>query len=67
MDKAVIGKRLSDLRKEKGATTIEVAKACDITPQAVSMYESGARIPRDEIKLRLAKYFKKSVNTIFFN
>lgn len=66
MDSEKIASRLKNLRLSKNATTTEVAKACGITPQAVAMYEAGERIPRDEIKIRLAKYFKKSVGSIFF-
>ena len=29
--------------------------------------ENGSRIPRDEIKIRIAKYYHKSVQAIFFN
>lgn len=45
----------------------EVAKAVGISPSAVSMYEIGARIPRDAIKVRLANYFGLSVQSLFFD
>lgn len=45
----------------------EVAKAVGISLSAVSMYETGARIPRDEIKVRLADYFGTSVQALFFD
>lgn len=64
MDAVVIGKRLAELRGER--TQEEVAKAVGISTSALSMYECGERIPRDIIKTRLAKYFKKSVQSIFF-
>lgn len=66
MDKNKIGERLRELRIEKGETIAEVAKSCDTAPSTIAMYESGERTPRDEIKIRLAKHFKKSINTIFF-
>lgn len=65
MDAVVIGKRLAELRGER--TQEEVAKAVGISTSALSMYECGERVPRDIIKTRLAKYFKKSVQSIFFN
>ena len=65
MDAILIGKRLAELRGEK--TQEEVAKAVGISMSALSMYECGERIPRDIIKIRLAKYFKKSVQSIFFD
>jgi DNA-binding XRE family transcriptional regulator len=64
MDAVKIGKRLADLRGEK--TQEEVANDVGISTSALSMYECGERIPRDSIKVRLAKYYKKSVQAIFF-
>lgn len=59
-----IGQRLRELR---GGTPREnVAKACNISVSALSMYENGSRIPRDEIKIRIANYYKLSVQCIFF-
>lgn len=66
MDKAKIAERLKTLRASKGKTGEEVAKALGITQSAWAMYEAGERIPRDEIKIKIAKYFKKSVTSIFF-
>lgn len=60
----VIGNRLKDLRGAK--TQLEIADAIGVTKMAISQYESGDRIPRDEIKIKLAKYFDKSVEEIFY-
>ncbi len=64
MDKNKIAERLIQLRGKR--TQAEVAEAVGITPSAYSMYETGERVPRDEIKIRLAKYYKRTVNAIFF-
>ncbi len=65
MDNTLIAKRLVELR---GNIPREiVAKECGITTSALSMYENGNRIPRDEIKIKLAAFYKKSVQSIFFN
>lgn len=64
MDNALIGKRLIELRGSR--TQEEVARACDLSLSAVGMYERGERVPRDEIKIRLAKYYNKTVQDIFF-
>ena len=64
MDAIKIGKRLMCLR---GAISqVEVANAVGISRSALSMYEQGNRIPRDEIKVKLACYYGKSVQEIFF-
>ena len=60
----LIAQKLIELRGEKSRET--VAKACGISVSALAMYEQGERIPRDDIKIRLAKYYKRSVNFIFF-
>lgn len=44
-----------------------LAKDLGITKSALSMYERNERRPRDEIKLRFAKYFKLSIEEIFYN
>ena len=59
------GKRLRDLRGEKSLE--EVAKATGLTRSAIFMYETEERIPRDENKVALAKYFGKSVQELFFD
>lgn len=64
MDSKKIAERLTKLRGNR--TQVEVARAIGVSQAAYSMYESGERIPRDEVKLRIAKYYKRSVNTIFF-
>ena len=64
METKEIGKRLQELRGKRNQD--EVAFACGISPAAVGMYERGERIPRDEIKIRLARYFGVSVEELFF-
>lgn len=64
MDKTKIGKRLRSLR---GNTPMaKVADDIGVSISALSMYENGDRIPRDEIKLKLAAYYRRTVDEIFF-
>ena len=65
MDKKAIGKRLIELRGSR--TQNEVAQAIGISVAAVGMYERGERIPRDEIKVKLAVFYGKTVSEIFFD
>lgn len=65
MDKKKIAERLKALRKEK--TMQEVADAIGVTKMAVSLYEAGERIPRDEIKVKLAEYYGTTIGAIFFD
>lgn len=64
MNAQKIGATLVQLRGNR--TQQEVAAANNITVSAVGMYERGERIPRDEIKIRLARYYQRSVEEIFF-
>ena len=63
MDK--VAERLTQLRGDRSRE--EVAKAIGISVSAIYMYENGERIPRDSIKIKLAAYFNKSVQEIFFD
>ncbi|MED1711760.1 helix-turn-helix transcriptional regulator [Bacillus thuringiensis] len=64
MDKKLIGQKLMNLRGDKSRD--EVATAVNISVSALQMYENGQRIPRDEIKVKLAEYYKTTVQEIFF-
>jgi len=64
MDSIKIGEKLRKLRGSR--TQEEVAEAVGISRAALCMYETGARVPRDTIKIRLAEYYKRSVNYIFY-
>lgn len=64
VDSIIIGKRLVALRGTR--TQAEVAKANGISASALAMYETGKRIPRDDIKVSLARYFHSTVEEIFF-
>ena len=64
MNTLKIGNELKKLRGNK--TQEEIADAIGISSAAIGMYERGERIPRDEIKVKLANYFNASVESIFF-
>lgn len=65
MDAKAIGKKLVDLRGSR--TQEEVANALGLSVSALSMYERGERIPRDNIKIRISAYYKKPIHKIFFD
>lgn len=60
-----VAERLIQLRGKKSRE--EVANAIGISVSAISMYENGDRIPRDDIKIKLADYYGESVQGIFFD
>lgn len=64
-DLTKVSERLVKLRGKKSRE--EVAKAVGVSVSAISMYENGERVPRDAIKVELAKFYKTTVQEIFFN
>lgn len=63
LDRISMGHKLQELRGDKSRA--EVAAALCISKSALAMYERGERIPRDEVKLRIAQYFNTSPVSIF--
>ena len=59
-----IGQKLIALRGDKEID--EVANSIGVTKQAIWNYENDKRVPRDDIKKKIADYYKKSVSYIFF-
>lgn len=62
-----IGKKLLELRLNLGMGREEVASELGVSVSTLGMYEQGRRIPRDEIKIKIAELYKHSVQEIFFN
>lgn len=60
-----IGQKLIALRGDRDID--EVANSIGVTKQAIWNYENDKRVPRDDIKKKIADYYKKSVSYIFFN
>ena len=65
MNAKAIGKKLTKLRGKR--TQEEVAKAINISVSALSMYERGERIPRDNIKIRISVYYNEPIDAIFYS
>lgn len=65
LDAKIIGKRLRELRGNLSRK--KVADIIGVSVSALSMYELGERIPRDEVKVKIAELYGKSVGAIFFN
>lgn len=65
MDLKKLQKRLVDARGDRSRA--EVASTLGISLSALAMYENGARVPRDEIKERMAALYETSVGALFFD
>lgn len=64
MDAKAIGAKLRELRGNRSIS--EVSEAVGVSVSAMYMYENGERIPRDDIKISIADYYKKPIHKIFF-
>ena len=64
MNPVEIGKKLKTLRGIQSPDS--VAESLGISRSALFMYERGERVPRDEIKIRIAQFYNCSVEDIFF-
>ena len=60
-----VGERLRALRGE--LTQEEISKELGITKSSYAMYERGERTPRDEVKVRISKYYGVSVQELFYS
>lgn len=63
-DKKKVGERLKRLRGHKSRAA--VANDLGVTSHAIWLWEHGFRTPRDSMKMKLASYYKRSVNRIFY-
>lgn len=58
------GEKLKALRGSR--TQQQIADELKVTKSSWAMYERNERVPRDEVKVRIANYFGRSVQEIFY-
>ena len=59
------GKLLRQLRGSQAVS--ETAKALNISESSLTKYEYGVRTPRDDLKVRMAEFYNKSVQELFYS
>ena len=57
-----LGMRIKSLREYAGLSQLELAKHLNVSNTTLSQYESGQRIPSDDIKIKIATFFNVSVD-----
>ena len=62
-----IAVKLKEAREKCGKTQKEVAESVGIQQSTLANYETGMRVPRDQIKERLAACYGMTVQELFFN
>ena len=61
-----IGEKLTYLRERLGKTREEAAEEMGVSLRALQSYELNARVPRDEIKVKIARYYRVSIDKLFY-
>jgi putative transcriptional regulator len=64
-NKKLIAEKLKNLRANKSREEVAVSNGISIS--ALQMYENAQRVPKDDIKVKLANYYGVSVQEIFFD
>lgn len=64
MDPVRIGAKIRALRGTESQQAL--ADKLKISKSALAMYERGERIPRDEVKIRIARYFNVPLESLFY-
>ncbi|WP_371519259.1 helix-turn-helix domain-containing protein [Gemella sanguinis] len=60
------GEKIKRLRQSKYLSQSQLASQLGVSTSAISQYETEVRIPRDEVKIRIAEFFETEVAHIFF-
>ena len=58
----IIGKNLSELRKRKGLTQLELAEKFNYTDRAVSKWENGDTLPDVEVLFNLCEFYGVTID-----
>lgn len=56
IDRKTIGKKLRELREQRGESVSDLGKKIGVSESTIYMYEQGERMPRDAIKVLLIKH-----------
>lgn len=60
-----LASRIKQLREGAGLTQLDLAKILQVNNSTLSQYESGARVPSDEMKASIADYFGVSLDYLY--
>ncbi|HIT10592.1 MAG TPA: helix-turn-helix transcriptional regulator [Candidatus Onthousia faecigallinarum] len=63
----LVGKRLKELRLEKGLTQRELGQQINVTKVSICCYENGTRTPTLETLSELEKFFQVDLNYLLGN
>lgn len=61
----LVAERLKAIRSKLGLTQSQFANLVGVKTSTIAMYETGERIPRDEVKQKIAQVAGTTVDPIF--
>lgn len=61
-----VANRLREIRRESGLTQEKLAEDLEVTRHTILALEVGRYVPSIELALRLAAYFKRPLESIFW-
>lgn len=64
IDKCFFGRQILRLRRDRGLTQHQLSALLNVTPQAISKWETGGSLPDIEILLRISHLSGISVNRL---
>ena len=64
IDTKKVGERIATLRKERGLTGEKFAELLDVSPQAVSKWETGKNLPETVLLPAISKLLGVSIDSI---
>ncbi len=64
MNRRKMAEKLKELRGSKPREVVAVDLG--ISYSSIVAYEAGERVPRDELKIKIANYYEEPVEDIFF-
>lgn len=64
IDKRFFGRQILRLRRDRGLTQHQLSALLNVTPQAISKWETGGSLPDIEILLKLSHLSGISVNRL---
>ena len=66
IDHKKTGQRLRALRIGAGETVKDLANTLGVSQSSVVFYENGTRRPADNVKIKYADHYKKSIEFLFY-
>jgi len=65
LDKEILGKKIKQIRKEKGFSQEQLSEKIDISPRQMCMIENGNSLPSIDTFVKISKILEIDINNFF--